>query len=54
MENFEEIKKKFIEASLEEKIDIYTSTTGLTVEEYKELLKHFPIQHFDKLERAIN
>jgi hypothetical protein len=51
---FEDIKKEFINASLEEKIKIYSSTQGLTVEQFKELLAYFPIKHLDKLEEAVN
>mgnify|MGYP000994560823 CR=1 FL=1 len=51
--NFQEIKNNFIKADLDEKIRIYTTTQGLTVEEFKELLRHFPLQHLDKLERAM-
>lgn len=51
--NFEEIKRRFKNASLDEKIEIYTTTQGLTVEQFKELLRMFPIQHLDKLEKAM-
>lgn len=51
--NFEEIKERFKKANLDEKIRIYTSTEGLTVEQFKELLRMFPIQHLDKLEKAM-
>lgn len=51
--NFEEIKNKFISADVDEKIEIYTTTSGLTVEEFKELLRHFPLQHLDRLEKAM-
>ena len=51
--NFEDIKVKFINADLDGKIKIYTTTEGLTVAQYKELLKYFPIQHLSKLERAV-
>ncbi|NLK63738.1 MAG: hypothetical protein GX289_01450 [Tissierellia bacterium] len=51
---FEEIKEKFINASLDEKIKIYSTTQGLTVEQFKELLAYFPIKHLDKLEEAVN
>ncbi|EOD01346.1 hypothetical protein [Caldisalinibacter kiritimatiensis] len=51
--NFEEIKERFRKADLEEKIRIYTTTQGLTVEQFKELLRLFPIQHLDKLEKAM-
>ncbi|HHZ01735.1 MAG TPA: hypothetical protein GX396_02180 [Tissierellia bacterium] len=52
--SFEEIKQEFINASLDEKIKLYTSTQGLTVEQFKELLAYFPIKHLDKLEEAVN
>ena len=51
--NFEEIKIKFISADLDEKIRIYTTTEGLSVDQFKELLRHYPIQHLSKLERAL-
>ncbi|ARE88001.1 hypothetical protein [Clostridium formicaceticum] len=51
--DFQEIKQRFIQADIDEKITIYTTTQGLTVEQFKELLKHFPLQHLDKLERAM-
>jgi len=50
---FETIKQKFINADLDEKIRIYTTTAGLTVEQFKELLRHFPLQHLEKLEKAM-
>lgn len=51
--NFLQIKEQFKNANLDEKIRIYTTTQGLTVEQFKELLRMFPIQHLDKLERAM-
>ncbi len=50
---FEEIKKRFQQADVDEKIDIYTTTSGLSVEQFKELLRLFPLQYLDKLERAM-
>lgn len=52
-EEFKTIKEKFINSDLDEKIRIYTSTAGLTVDQFKELLREFPIQHLEKLERAM-
>jgi len=52
--NFEDIREDFINASLDEKIKIYTTTQGLTVEQFKELLSYYPIKHLDKLEQAVN
>lgn len=51
---FEEIREDFINASLDEKIKIYTEAQGLTLEQFKELLKFFPIKYIDKLEKAVN
>lgn len=51
--NFEEVKTKFINADLDEKIRIYTSTDGLSVEQFRELLRYYPIQHLSKLEKAL-
>ena len=51
--SFDEIKEEFINASLDEKIKLYTSAQGLTVEQFKELLSYFPIKHLDKLEEAL-
>ena len=51
--NFEEIKTKFINADLDEKIRIYTTTEGLSVAEFRVLLKYYPIQHLTKLEKAL-
>lgn len=51
---FEEVKEEFINASLDKKIKIYSTTQGLTVEQFKELLAYFPIKYLDKLEEAVN
>jgi hypothetical protein len=51
--NFDQIKEKFRTAGVDEKIEIYTTSQGLTVEQFKELLRMFPLQHLDKLERAM-
>ncbi|WGX75905.1 hypothetical protein QJS64_18875 [Paraclostridium bifermentans] len=51
--NFEEVKTKFINGDLDEKIKIYTTTEGLSVEQFRELLKYYPIQHLSKLEKAL-
>jgi hypothetical protein len=51
--NFDEIKTNFINADLDGKIRIYTTTQGLSVEQFRELLKYYPIQHLSKLEKAL-
>ena len=56
MENnhtFEEVKEKFSSADVDEKIEIYTTVQGLTVDQYKELLRIFPIKYLDRLEKAM-
>lgn len=52
-QSFEQIKERFKAADVDEKIEIYTTVRGLTVEQYKELLKMFPIKYLDKLEKAM-
>lgn len=52
-ENFEHILARFKEADLEGKIDIYTSVRGLSVEQFKELLKYFPIKELGRLEQLM-
>ncbi|NLK44780.1 MAG: hypothetical protein GX300_10355 [Tissierellia bacterium] len=51
--NFQEIKERFIAADLDTKIEIYTTVQGLSIDQYKELLRVFPIKHLDKLEKAM-
>ena len=51
--NFFFFFSKFINADLDEKIRIYTTTEGLSVAEFRELLKYYPIQHLSKLEKAL-
>ncbi|MDR0880028.1 MAG: hypothetical protein LBN09_04900 [Clostridioides sp.] len=51
--NFEEVKRQFIDSDLDNKIKIYTTTQGLTVEQFKELLRYYPIQYLSKLEKAL-
>lgn len=51
--DFEKVKEQFKQADLNEKIKIYTTTSGLTVDQFKELLRLYPLQHLDKLEKAM-
>lgn len=51
--HFEKIKEEFATADLEDKIRIYTTTEGLTVEQFRELLKFFPLKHLAELEKAM-
>lgn len=53
-ENFDHIVQRFQAADLDTKINIYTTVQGLSVEQYKELLRYFPIKHLGELEKAMN
>jgi len=50
---FREISEEFQNADIDGKIKIYTTLEGLTQNQYKQLLKYFPIEHLDKLEDAL-
>jgi len=50
---FREVSEEFQSADIDGKIKIYTTAEGLTQNQYKQLLKHFPIEHLDKLEEAL-
>lgn len=50
---FEMLKRKFAEASVEEKINLYIESEDLTQEQYKELLKMFPLNKLHELENAM-
>ena len=52
-ENFEHILERFKAANLEQKIEIYTSVKGLSVEQFKELLRYFPIKELGRLEKLM-
>lgn len=51
--DFDKIKQDFINADVDGKIRIYTTTEGLSVEQFRELLRYYPIQHLSKLEKAM-
>lgn len=51
--NFEHILERFKEANLDQKIEIYTSVKGLSVEQFKELLRYFPIKELGRLEKMM-
>lgn len=53
-DNFEHILDRFKATDLDGKIEMYTTLEGLSVEQFKELLKYFPIKHLNKLEAAMN
>ena len=51
--DFEKVKQDFINADVDGKIKIYTTTQGLSVDQFRELLRYYPIQYLSKLERAM-
>jgi len=50
---FQRLKEKFQAATVDEKIDLYVTTEGLTQNQYKELLRVFPLDQISKLEEAL-
>jgi len=55
MENldFTKLKMRFINANLDEKIEIYVTSEGLSQSQYKELLRAYPLNQLDQLEKAL-
>lgn len=51
--NFQHILERFKDADVNQKIELYTTVQGLSVEQYKELLKYFPIKDLGRLEQAM-
>ncbi len=51
--DFNKILSKFKIASVDGKIEIYTTTEGLNKEQYRELLMWFPRTDIDRLEKAL-
>jgi hypothetical protein len=51
--DFKEIKKDFALADVPGKIDVYINAEGLTQEQYKELLRMFPLDQLGQLEEAL-
>ena len=51
---FESLREVFQKSETDKKIDIYINSENLTPEQYKELLRMFPINELDKLEEALD
>ena len=51
---FTQLKKQFENSNVEQNIDIYVSSEGLSSLQYKELLSLFPMEQLDKLENALD
>lgn len=52
-QSFEEVTRRFKEADIDTKIEIYATVDGLSQSQYKELLKMFPLNALDRLEAAL-
>jgi len=50
---FEKIMDDFTKADTHKKVEIYVATEGLTQDQYKQLLRLFPLSELYKLEEAI-
>ncbi len=50
---FEMTKRQFAQADTDGKIQMYIETEGLTKDQYKELLKLFPLNELNRLETAL-
>ncbi|MDR1560507.1 MAG: hypothetical protein LBS84_12615 [Clostridiales bacterium] len=51
--DFERVKEEFSNADLEGKVQMYVSAEGLTQDQYRDLLKMFPIDQLSLLEQAL-
>ncbi len=50
---FQSVKDQFAKSDVDEKIDLYVSTEGLSQDQYKELLRLFPMNELPRLEEAL-
>ncbi len=51
--DFQKTKQEFESADLNGKINIYINSEGLSGDQYRELLKLFPVDKLDELEKAL-
>lgn len=52
-DEFKKMVDSFIASGVEEKINMYLDAEGLSQEQYKELLRHFPLSELHRLEAAL-
>lgn len=50
---FSKLMQNYVEADVDEKINIYCTTRDLTQDQYMELLRNFPRSQIKKLERVL-
>lgn len=53
LEEFQKIKEDFQRADIDKKINMYVEAEGLTQDQYKELLRLFPLDKLHMLEEAL-
>jgi hypothetical protein len=53
LRDFQKILEDFKNADTDIKIDMYVNTDGLTQQQYKELLRLFPMDELYRLEEAL-
>lgn len=51
---FETVKSEFEKADTDKKIMMYVEAQGLTTQQYKELLRLFPLNELKRLEAALS
>jgi len=51
--DFEHVKEEFSNADINRKVELYVSAEGFTQEQYKDLLKLFPMDQLSLLEQAL-
>lgn len=54
IKDFQQFYTKFQEADVDEKIELYCTSTNLSENQYISLLKSFPPSEFKKLEKAMH
>lgn len=50
---FNKLKTDFETADVDKKIELYVNTDGLSSEQYRELLRSFPVHEINRLESAL-
>lgn len=51
--NFDDVLNRFVDLSIDQKIKVFTSYDNLTLEQYVELLKYYPVKSMDRLIKAV-
>ena len=51
---FQKVKEEFEKSDVDKKIQIYVNTEGLTKDQYKELLRSYPLEELNRLEEALS